>query len=328
MKAILQTAYGGPEILRVAEVPRPEPDDHGILIRVHATLVTAADGMMRSGIPKFGRLMLGLTKPKKPIPGTEVAGVVEEVGSAVTRFEVGDRVVGSSDTSFGAHAEYMCLPDSGVLAAIPENFDFAEAVAVCEGAMTALPFLRDMGMVQPGQKVLINGASGSVGSAAVQLAKHLGAEVTGVCSAANVELVKSLGADSVIDYAKEDFANGSDRYDVVFDTVGNRTFAECRRVLTPSGRYLSSVLSAPLLARVLWTSMFGGQKAKFAATGIRSHDKKIKDQSFILQLAEQGTLRPVIDRHFTFEDIPGAHRYVDTGHKKGCLVIDVTSESS
>jgi len=323
MRAIIYTKYGGPEVLRLREIEKPIPKEDEILVKVHATLVTAADGMMRRGVPLIGRAVLGFTKPKKPIPGTEFAGVIEAVGKGVTRFKVGDRVVGSNDISFGTYAEYLCLPEKAVVAIKPSKMNFGEAVAVSEGTMTALPFLRDEGKIKSGQKVLINGASGAVGTAAVQLAKHFGAEVTGVCSSANVELVKSIGADNVIDYNKENFTRGAELYDIIFDTVGKSSFSRCKQVLTKNGFYLSTVLGIPLLIRMLWTSIFGKKKARFAATGLRKHEEKNKDLRFLIGLFESGRIRPFIDREYPLEEIVEAHRYVDLGHKRGNVVINV-----
>ncbi len=328
MRAIVYDRYGGPEVFELREIDKPIPKGNEVLIKIHATLVTAADGLMRRGVPFIGRFVLGFTKPKKPIPGTEFAGVVEAVGKEVTRFKVGDPVVGSNDIGFGTYAEYLALPEKAVIAVKPSNMNFGEAVAISEGTMTALPFLRDEGKIRSGQRVLINGASGAVGTAAVQLAKHFGAEVTGVCSTSNVEMVKSLGGDKVIDYTRKDFTSGTETYDIIFDTVGKTSFGKCRKVLSENGRYLCTVLGIPLMMRMMWTSIFGKKKARFAATGLRKHDEKNEDLRFLIGLFEAGTVRPFIDREYPLEDIAEAHRYVDGGHKRGNVVINMKQNDS
>lgn len=262
MKAIVCPKYGSPDVLQLREVEKPTPKDNEVLIKVYAASVTAADGMMRRGSPVYARLLLGLMRPKRPIPGTGFSGVVEAVGQEVARFKEGDPVFGETGLGFGANAEWVCLPETGVLAAKPTQMTHEQAAPVCDGALTSLNFLKEIGNVQSGQSVLINGASGSLGTAAVQLAKHLGAGVTGVCSGANVELVKALGADRVIDYTKEDFTKAGQAYDVVFDTVGRSSFPRCKGALKPHGVYLSPVLSLPLLLQTMWTTRSDGPKAK------------------------------------------------------------------
>jgi NADPH:quinone reductase-like Zn-dependent oxidoreductase len=321
MKAIVQTQYGPPDVLQLKEVEKPVPKNNEVLVKICATSVTAAHCAMRKGVPLFGRVVIGLTKPKVPIPGTDLAGEIEAVGKDVTRFKPGDHVFGSSDLGGGCYAEYICLPENEVLAIQPDNMTNEEASAIIEGASTALPFLRDKGKIQPGQKVLINGASGGIGTAAVQLAKYYGADVTGVCSTANVELVRSLGADLVIDYGQEDFTRNGETYDIIFDTVGKRAFSQCKGSLTHTGVYLNPVLSLPLLLHMLWTSKIGGQKAIFTATGLRPSHEKAKDLLLLRELIEAGTLKAVIDRRYALEQAAEAHRYVETGHKKGNAVI-------
>jgi NADPH:quinone reductase-like Zn-dependent oxidoreductase len=261
MKAIVQTQYDPPDVLQLKEVEKPVPKDNEVLVKIYATSITAAHCAMRKGIPFFGRVFIGFTKPKVPIPGTDLAGEIEAVSKDVTRFKRGDHVFGSSDLGGGCYAEYTCLPENEVLTVKPNNMTHEEASAIVEGASTALPFLRDKGKIQRGQNVLINGASGGIGTAAVQLAKYYGADVTGVCSTANVELVRSLGADRVIDYTQEDFTKNGEMYDIIFDTVGKSSFSQCKGSLTQTGVYLNPVLGLPMLLHMLWTSKIGSQKA-------------------------------------------------------------------
>ena len=276
---------------------------------------------MRKGRPLYGRLFIGLTGPKNPIPGTDLAGEIEAVGRGVTRFQVGDPVFGATDLGGGCYAEYVCLPQDDVLALKPANMTYEQAAAILEGATTALAFLRDKGHIQSGQRVLINGASGSIGTAAVQLAKYFGAHVTGVCSTANVDMVKSLGADEVIDYTQGDFTRNGQTYDVIFDTVGKSSYARCKGALAEHGVYLNPVLGLPLLLNMLWTSRADGKKALFMATGLRPANEKKRDLAFLTELVEAGQLRAVVDRRYSLDQAAEAHRYVETGHKKGNIVI-------
>jgi len=270
----------------------------------------------RKGKPSIVRLFTGLMRPKKPILGVELGGEIEAVGKDVKLFKEGDQVFGYS--GFGGNAEYTCLPEDGQLAKKPANMTYGEAAASCDGVLTALPFLRDKGNIQSGQKVLINGASGSIGSFAVQLAKYYGAEVTGVCSTANLELVRSLGADKVIDYTKEDFTESGETYDIVFDTVAKSSFSRCKRSLKQNGVYLSTI---PTLGILL--PKIGSKKAIFHAAGLRPPSERRKDLVFVKELIEAGKLRAAIDRSYPLERIVEAHRYVDKGHKKGNVVITV-----
>lgn len=323
MKAVVYAEYGTPDVLQLKDVEKPTPKDNEILIRVHATTVEAADALFRQGNDFAARLFTGPLKPKFTTPGSEFAGEIEAVGNAVTRFKVGDQVFGTTAPSFGADAEYICLPDDGVMAIKPVNLTYEETVSIHPGAFTALPNLRDAANIQRGQKVLINGASGSIGTSAVQLAKHYGAEVTAVCSAANIELVKSLGADKVIDYAQEDFTKMGETYDVIFDAVGKSSFSSCKGVLKQGGIYLTTMVSPTILVQMLWTSKFGSKKAKIVFAGLRSASEKNQDLAFFLELVEAGALRPVIDRCYPLEQMAEAHRYVDTGRKKGNVIITV-----
>ncbi|MBN2080640.1 NAD(P)-dependent alcohol dehydrogenase [bacterium] len=327
MKAITYRQYGSPEVLFLGSRAQPIPKANEVLIRVRAAAVSQVDSQARRGRPFAIRLAVGLVAPRIQVLGTEFAGEVEQVGQTVTGYKPGDLVYGGTGDRFGAHAEYICLPEDGALARKPATVDFAEAAAICEGALTALPFLRDEAHLQPGQRVLINGASGSVGTAAVQLAKHLGADVTGVCSTGKLELVRSLGANQVIDYTQEDFTTAGQTYDVVFDAVGKSSFVQCRPVLNPTGVYLSTVLALPILWQTLFSARSRGQRAKLALTGLRPERDKAQDLVLIRELVEAGKLQPVIDRRFPLEQFAAAHRLVDSGHKTGSAILNLAAST-
>lgn len=315
MKAIIYEKFGPPEVLRLSDVPKPTPKDNEVLIKNFATTVVKEEPDMRRS-PGFN----GFIKPRNPILGQEFAGEVETVGKNVTRFKAGDQIFGF--VMFGAYAEYLCVPDDGAMAIKPNNITYEEAASVPNGALTALPFVRDRGNIQSGQSVLIYGASGSVGTASVQLAKYFGTEVTGVCSTANLELVKSLGADHVIDYTREDFSKNGKTYDIIFDTVGKRSFADCKDWLTDEGVFLATVPTPGMMLRVLFPSK-RGKKLGFMAAGLRSAREKVKDLDFLTKLIEAEQFKAVIDRVYPMEEIAEAHRYVETGRKKGNVVIKI-----
>ncbi|MGC5222565.1 NAD(P)-dependent alcohol dehydrogenase [Micromonospora sp. DT81.3] len=326
MRALVSRHYGGPDVVAVEDVVKPAPQAGELLIRKHASVVTAAICAARVGKRLATRLYFGLTRPKWPILGTNFSGVVEEVGSEVTRFRVGDRVSGTSATNFGAFAEYIVVAADAAIVLTPAHLSDAEAVAVFDGAVTALPFLRDTACLHAGQSILINGASGAVGTAAIQLAKHFGATVTAVCSTTNLELVRTLGADSVIDYTTEDFTEKTDAYDVVFDTVATSSFSRSRGALKRGGIYLTTVPSPTILLQMLWTSRIGPKKAAITFTGLAKPAELAKNLSFIAELAESGEFVPVIGATHPIERAAEAHRLVDTGHKTGSAVLIIGTE--
>ena len=321
MKAIIITKYGPPEVLEVRQVDKPAPKDNEVLIRIYASAVVATDPMFRKGDPFIGRFFTGLTKPKHAIPGDVLAGETEAVGKNVTRFKPGDQVYAACAMTQGGQAEYICLPENGPLAIKPANMSYEEAAGIPDGGLGALNFLRDAGNIQSGQSVLINGASGSVGTYAVQLAKYFGAQVTGVCSTANVELVRSLGAEHVIDYTTEDFTKDGKTYDFIFDAVGKSSLSRCKNSLTQSGVYVTTVPALDFMLGTLLTSKSKGKRAAFVAPGLRSSSDKAKDLNFLKELIEAGEIKSVIDRRYPLEQIVEAHCYVETGHKRGNVVI-------
>jgi NADPH:quinone reductase-like Zn-dependent oxidoreductase len=320
MKAIVYTKYGPPDVLQLKEVKKPTPKENEILVKVKATTVTVADIRSRSFTVPLSvwlpaRITLGFRRPKKSILGLELSGEVESVGKDVKQFKEGDQVFAASQIGYGAYAEYKCLPENGPVSIKPNNLSFEEAAAIPIGARTALFYLRKAN-IKSGQKVLVYGASGSVGSYAVQIAKYFGADVTGVCSTTNLELVKSLGADRVIDYTQEDFTNNNETYDIIFDTIGKSSFSGCQGSLKKNGRYLLTVGGLMNYVLMLWTSMVGGKRV-ICGMSIEKTEALI----FIKKLIEKGKIKPVIDRRYPLEQIAEAHSYVEGGHKKGNVVI-------
>lgn len=318
MKAIVYTKYGSPEVLELKDVMKPIPKDNEVLIRIYATSVTTADCLMRRGDTFISRVFLGFRKPRRKILGTELAGKIEKIGKNVSRFKKGDQVYGFTGFGLGAYAEYNCMPENGSLVLKPSNLNYDEAAAVVDGASTACFFLKDKANLQRGQKVLIIGASGSVGTFAVQIAKYFGAEVTGVCSTANLDLVRSLGADKVIDYTKDDFTKNSEEYDIIFDTVGKSSFSHCKGSLNKDGQYLLTNGGFKYLVLSLWTSLVGGKKVKYAMS-----IEKAEALIFIKKLIETDKIKLMVDRIYPLEKIASAHSYVEKGHKKGNVIIKV-----
>ncbi|MEV0029993.1 NAD(P)-dependent alcohol dehydrogenase [Nocardia sp. NPDC050793] len=323
MRAIVHERFGAPDVLSLREVEQPVPGRGDVLIKVHATTVTAAEILMRRGRPLWGRVILGPIRPRRRlrIPGLELAGEIVAVGADVARFVPGDQVFGFTGFGVGACAEYKCMPESASLELKPANTSYRQAAAAVDGATTALYFLRDIARVRAGQHVLINGASGSIGTYAVQLAKYFGAEVTAVCSARNTELVTSLGADHAIDYTAEDFTTRRNAYDVIFDAVTASSFRRCRGALTPRGCYVPTtrLRNWPIAG---WTALRGGRRVR---PGM-SIDKRAALAS-IKELIEGEQLRIVIDRDYRLDQIVEAHRYVETGRKRGNVTISVTAET-
>ena len=326
MKAVLHTHYGSPDLLELREVDKPTPKANEVLIAIHATSVSTGDCNVRNftfvtkSMRPIAKLMFGIGKPwKERILGTELAGEVEGTGQDVTRFKTGDRVVASTGMAGGGHAQYACLPETGAVVIKPDSLTCEDAVAIPFGANTALHFLRDLGKIRAGQELLIIGASGAIGSAGVQLAKHFGATVAGVCSGANVELVKSLGADTVIDYTREDFTKNGKTYDLIFDVVGATTFDRCQGSLKPDGVFLQNIMELTDVVRVLWTSIASRKKIK---GGVAINN--LKRMSFIAELVATGKLRPVIDRSYPLEHTAEAFKYVEQGHKTGNVVITLS----
>jgi len=320
MNAAVVARYGPPEVVSITQVPKPVPRDNEILIRIRATTVNSGDTRLRAlrvpaGLGPIVRWQMGVFGPRQPVLGFELAGDVEAVGKDVTRFKPGDRVFGSPGFEFGCHAEYRCLAEDGAVALIPDGLDYAGAVALCFGGITALTFFRCADLKR-GETILINGASGAVGTSAIQIARHFGAEVTAVCSTANIDLVKSLGADRVVDYTKTDFLESGETFDLVMDNVGNAPYAKAKRLLKPGGRFLMVIGNlSQMIEGAFNTRIINGEEKK--DEGVFT----VGAYRLLAELAEAGELKPVIDRTYPFEEIVEAHRYVDAGHKKGSVVL-------
>ncbi len=320
MKAAVYTQYGPPEVLQLHEAEKPSPKDNEILIRLEATAVNSGDLRIRKADPFGVRLFFGLLKPKINILGSVFSGEIEGVGKDVKLFKAGDQVFGHTDMRFGAYAEYLCFSEGGTVAIKPDSINYTEAAVIPFGGASALHFIKKA-TIKPGQKVLINGASGAVGSAAIQLAKYFGASVTGVCSTANIELVKSLGADNVIDYTKADFLQTGETYDIIWDTVNKIPFSQGIKSLNKNGILILSSAGMSEMLQGFWSSMTSSKKV---LTGVISHNAE--DINFLKKLIEANKLKPVIDRIYPLEQIAEAHAYVEKGHKKGNVAIAINHQ--
>jgi len=320
MKAIVYEKYGPPEVLELREIEKPTPKEDEVLIKVYAASVNAMDYRFLTGTPYLARIMAGLLKPKHKVLGLDVAGRVEAVGSNFKQFQPGDEVFALS-MNLGAFAEYLCVPEAQlIMVRKPASMSFEGAAAVPFSALSAQTCLRDLGQIQEGQKVLINGASGAVGTFAVQIAKSYGAEVTGVCSTRNLDMVRSIGADQVIDYTKEDFTQSEGRYDLIFDAVRKRSFSDCKRALSPQGTYVITAFSPALLLQQQWISMTGSQKM-VPMVPKKLHKQDLQD---LKELLEAGKIKPVIDRSYPLSEVPEALRYYGRGHARGKVIITVS----
>ena len=323
MKAIIVTRYGGPEVLQVKEILTPSVKENEVLIKIHVAAVNNTDPVFRKGKPFISRIFTGLLKPKHSIPGDVLAGEVIVIGKNVTRFKIGDRVYGYTTAALGAHAQCICLSENSAITIIPENISYEEAAGIVDGGHTALVFLRDKGEVSNKQKVLIYGASGSIGTAAVQLSNAYGAEVTGVCSTTNIEMIKSLGVNRAIDYTKNDFTQENIKYDIIFDTVAKKSFSQCKNVLTKNGIYLTTFPTPDVLFKGIFQSKRRGKRALFVAAGMKPANEKIENLQYLSELIKNEKIKTVISKRYSMDDIALAHRYVETGHKKGNVIINI-----
>lgn len=327
MKAATYTRYGPPEVVTITQVEKPTPKPNEILIKICATTLNSGDARMRRadfGSPLFtilGRLMIGIRKPRKQILGTTLAGEIESVGQEVTKFNVGDPVFASAGMTFGAHAQYITIPQDATVLRLPENLSYEQAASIPFGGFTSIHFLRKLTAIKPNHRILINGAAGGVGSSAVQLAKHDGAHVTAVCSSNHFDLVKSIGADETIDYTTEDFTKRPQTYDIIFDSVGKLSFSKCKRALNHKGKFITAEMNGIIILQILWTKLVANKKLIGGiALDKPEHLQTLKD------LAESGAIKLTIDRAYPLDQIQQAHAYVDTGHKSGSVVITVNHD--
>jgi len=326
MKAIIFKKYGNPEVLEYAEIPKPIPARDEVLVKIHATSVTAEEPKMRSfNHPPLLKLpvglMFGFKRPKNPVLGMEFSGTIKAIGDDVKNYKINDQVFGYTGLDFGAHAEYKCMPEKDLMHFKPQNLSFEQSATLVNGPLSALAYLKKKGNIKRDDHILIYGASGSVGTAAVQLAKYFGAKVTAVCSTKNIEIVKSIGAENVIDYTKEDFTKGSEQYDIIFDTIGKTSMGPCMKLLKSNGKYLLTEFGLSHIAAMIYTSLFKRKKVIVAASNFYWRKE---DLILIKELAEKGYLKPIIDKSFPIEKMIEAHTYVESGHKVGNVVIIVT----
>lgn len=313
--------YGAPEVLNPVTRPVPTPGPSEILIRIRASAVTRADGMMRAGLPLFARPFLGLRRPRRNLSGTGLSGEVIAAGDKVARFTVGDAVFGEAGRNFGANASHICLDESGVLMKKPDALSHEDAAVMCDGPLTSYHFLHEVAKVTPGQRILILGGAGSLGTAAVQIASAAGAHVTATCSTRNAAFVAGMGADRVIDYTRDNYSALPDNFDVIFDTVGISSFGVAKARLTDTGRYICPVLTLPLLGSMLKSRLSGGRRALFTATGLQPPEILRVHLKHLLTMLEASTLSPVLDRVYPLADLIEAHRHMETGHKRGNVVV-------
>ena len=317
MKSAIYKVYGAPEVIQIVENKKPLPKPNELLIKIKAASATRADTLMRQGTPKLGRLFLGVFKPKNTALGTGFSGTIEATGNSVTKFSTNQDVFGEVLFANGTNAEYVCVPQDAVVFLKPKNVLHTEAAPICDGFLTSYSFLSDIAKLNPGQHILINGASGSLGAAAVQLAKLMGAKVTGVCSTSKVNLVKALGADVVIDYKKEDSYKSKENYDVIYDTIGKLSYKKCKKVLEPKGLFMSPVLNA----NIVWRAIISPKKVKFSATGLKKQQDLKRLVNELIPLFNQNKLKTVIDKTFNLENIVEAHKYLESGRKVGNIAI-------
>ncbi len=322
MNAIEYKEYGLPEVFELNQVLKPKPKNNEVLVKVHASTVTAADIMMRKGRPLIGRLYLGIKSPKRRILGFEFAGEVVEIGNNVTRFKPGDKVFGGT-TALGCYSEYTCISEDDVITTMPEGISYEEAAPISGSAITVFNFLVGLANIKKGQKILIIGASGGLGTYAVQIAKHFGALVTGVCSTENVELVKTLGADASIDYNKIDFTKNGEKYDIIFDTVNKSSFSKCKNSIAENGIYLPTVFGFKVLAQMLKGLIAGNKKIKSSSTGLLPIKTRLSYFEEIKELMKTGEIKTVIDKQYPLSKMAEAHLYVEKGHKKGNVIINI-----
>lgn len=322
MNAIEYKKYGSPEVFEFNQVLKPSPKSNEVLVKIHSSTVTAADIMMREGKPLIGRLYLGIKNPKRTILGFEFAGEVVEVGNNVTRFKFGDNVFGGT-TTLGCYSEYACIRENDVISKLPDGIHFEEAAPVSGSAITVYNFLVRLGRINKDKKVLIIGASGGLGTYAVQIAKHFGAKVTAVCSTENVNLVSSLGADYVIDYTNTDFTKNGERYDIIFDTVNKSSFSKCKKSIVEKGIYLPTVFGFKIMGQMLMSGIFGGKKIKSSSTGLLPVKTCLNYFEEIKTLLKSGEIKTIIDKKYSLDQMAEAHSYVAKGHKKGNVVITI-----
>lgn len=323
MKASYCTKYGGPEVYKILEVDTPVIKDNEVLVKVYRAIVSPTDANFRSGKPLIARLFSGLFKPRVKIHGEMFAGEIVELGSNVNTFNVKDIVYGSNGMKLGSYAEYVAIDLKNTIKKIPDTIDYKDALPLLDGGITALPFLKELGKVQEGDTVLINGASGAVGSMGVSIAKHLGATVTGVCSTKNVDTVKSIGADIVIDYTKEDFTKSSNTYDVIFDAVGKSSFGKSKNALKDTGLYITTVPTPGVMLQALFKKKSLKKRASFMAAGLRKPHVKIKDLEYLEKLLEEGVLKTLNGKNYNFDELGKAQTYVETGHKVGNVTLSI-----